>query len=215
MPPRLPLGLLSIPSGPMLPRRLLLSSSLIAPREPRECRSVSFMPTLPRGDRFVCSCGTIEPRGLLLPSGHIEPRGERLGSGTIEPLGDRVGSGAIEPRGLWFRHSETIEPRGLLSTTSMGVMLPLGVLCMSGQMEPRGLRSKSKFAMLPRGLLVESGISECLGLREVPKRALPFSGIREVLEAPIATILFRGLRLYATSGTKEFLGLRAESGTKE
>lgn len=105
-----------------------------------------------------------------------------------------MGSGAIEPRGLWFGHSEAIEPRGLLSTTSMGVILPLGVLCTSGQIEPRGLRSKSRFAMLPRGLLVESGTNECLGLRAGAAIALPFSGSREILDAPTA-MLFRGLRL--------------------
>lgn len=100
--------------------------------------------------------------------------------------------GAIEFLGLWFRHSEAIEPRGLLW----------------------GLRSTSSmFVMLPRGLLDELGTKEWRGLRL--GIGFPFSDIKEVLELVNGAILLRGLLLCVTSGTSEFRGLNGASGTKE
>lgn len=133
------------------------------------------------------------PRRVLLVSSSLAPI-DPLGASFMPmlPREDLFTSyGMIEFLGLWFKHSEAMEPRGLLC----------------------GLRSTSSMlVMLPRGLLEELGIKECRGLRE---GGFPFSDIRDVLEAFRGIRLFLGLLLWVTSGTKEFLGLKGASGTKE
>lgn len=80
--------------------------------------------------------------------------------------------GTMELLGLWFKHSEAIEPRGLLW----------------------GLRSTSSMlVMLPRGLLEELGINECRGLRG--GGGFPFSDMSDVLEPVRGTRLLLGLLL--------------------
>lgn len=164
--------------------KLLLELRLYEYMDPSEV-------TLPRGVRFASSAAKL-PRGVRLLSGTKLFRGLRFTSGTRLPRGDRLLSGRSDPPG-----PPLLPP---LSGTKLLRGLRLGLR--SGIKLFRELRNAVTSATM-------LGLDDLLYCSGSGNRLL-----REPRLKILGSMLPRGLRLYASSGTKLLRGLFDTSGVR-